>query len=385
MNNGITNTLLEVRNMLTFVPDWAVAAMLLALAVIVAVWLHRAAVAILKRVLGGQHQILQRVITGTQAPSRLALILFALAVTVPAAPLGDELARILSQLLFMAAIGLLGWMAVSAIHIASDLYLMRFRIDVADNLLARKHVTQMRILTRAADTLVIVLTIGFALMTFESVRQYGVSLFASAGVAGLVVGFALRPLLSNLLAGVQLAMTQPIRIDDVVIVENEWGWIEEITSTYVVIRIWDLRRLIVPLTYFIEKPFQNWTREGSAILGAVILYLDYRTPIDAIREQAKLIVEASPEWDRKVVNVQVTDTKEYTIEVRILVSSNTAGQAWNLRCEVREKIIAFLQREHPKALPRRRQEAVSDEGRRALADVNMHRPQTEKRDETVGE
>jgi small-conductance mechanosensitive channel len=385
MNNGITNTLLEIRNMLTFVPDWAVAAMLLALAVIVAVWLHRAAVAILKRVLGGQHQILQRVITGTQAPSRLALILFALAVTVPAAPLGDELARILSQLLFMAAIGLLGWMAVSAIHIASDLYLMRFRIDVADNLLARKHVTQMRILTRAADTLVIVLTIGFALMTFESVRQYGVSLFASAGVAGLVVGFALRPLLSNLLAGVQLAMTQPIRIDDVVIVENEWGWIEEITSTYVVIRIWDLRRLIVPLTYFIEKPFQNWTREGSAILGAVILYLDYRTPIDAIREQAKLIVEASPEWDRKVVNVQVTDTKEYTIEVRILVSSNTAGQAWNLRCEVREKIIAFLQREHPEALPRRRQEAVSDEGRRALADVNMHRPQTEKRDETVGE
>ena len=385
MNNGITNTLLEIRNMLTFVPDWAVAAMLLALAVIVAVWLHRAAVAILKRVLGGQHQILQRVITGTQAPSRLALILFALAVTVPAAPLGDELARILSQLLFMATIGLLGWMAVSAIHIASDLYLMRFRIDVADNLLARKHVTQMRILTRAADTLVIVLTIGFALMTFESVRQYGVSLFASAGVAGLVVGLALRPLLSNLLAGVQLAMTQPIRIDDVVIVENEWGWIEEITSTYVVIRIWDLRRLIVPLTYFIEKPFQNWTREGSAILGAVILYLDYRTPIDAIRERAKLIAEASPEWDRKVVNVQVTDTKEYTIEVRILVSSNTAGQAWNLRCEVREKIISFLQREHPEALPRRRQEAVSDEGRQALADANMHRPQTEKRDETVGE
>ena len=385
MTNGLTTLLTEIRDALEFAPAWAVAAVLIALAVIVALSVHRIAVAMLTRVLGGRYPVLQRIVTGTRGPTRLALLVFALAVTIPAAPLGDDVAQVVSQLLFVTTIGLLGWIAVTAIHIAADLYLMRFRIDVADNLLARKHVTQMRILTRAADIVVIVLTVGFALMTFESVRQYGVSLFASAGVAGLIAGLAARPVLSNLFAGVQLAVTQPIRIDDVVIVENEWGWIEEITSTYVVIRIWDLRRLILPLSYFIEKPFQNWTREGSAILGSVMLYLDYRTPIDAIREQAKAIVEASPEWDRKVVNVQVTDTKEYTIEVRILVSADTAGQAWNLRCELREKIIAFLQREHPQALPRRRQEIVSDEDRRAPADLNLHRPQPEKRDETVGE
>jgi small-conductance mechanosensitive channel len=205
-----------------------------------------------------------------------------------------------------------------------------------------------------------VLTVGFALMTFQSVRQYGVSLFASAGVAGLVVGLALRPLLSNLLAGVQLAITQPIRLEDAVVVENEWGWIEEITSTYVIIRIWDLRRLVVPLTYFIEKPFQNWTREGAAILGAVMLYLDYRAPIDAIRDEVKKICEASVNWNRKVLGVQVTDAnKEGTIEVRILVSANDGGKAFDLRCEVREKIVAFLQRHHDYALPRQRQENIA--------------------------
>ena len=362
MTNGFTTALTELRDVLRFAPDWAVAAVLFAIAVIAALTLHQIAVAILTRALSAQHPMLQRIVIGTRGPSRLALLLFALAVTVPAAPVDDNVGDLLSKLLLLTTIGLLGWMAITAIHIAADLYLMRFRIDVADNLLARKHVTQMRILLRAADTLVTVVTVGFALMTFESVRQYGISLFASAGVAGLVIGLALRPLLSNLLAGVQLAITQPIRIDDVVIVENEWGWIEEITSTYVVVRIWDLRRLIVPLTYFIEKPFQNWTRENAAILGPVILHLDYRAPIDAIREQAKAICEASPDWDRKVCGVQVTDTRESTVEVRVLVSASTAGQAWNLRCEMREKLIAFLQREHPQALPRRRLESVAGQG-----------------------
>jgi small-conductance mechanosensitive channel len=385
MAETLTHFLRRIRNTLEFAPDWAVAAVLIALAVIVALTVHRIALALLTRFLGARHPILRRIITGTQGPSGLALLVFALAVTIPTAPLDSSLAGLLSRLLFLATIAVLGWMAIAAIHIAADLYLMRFRMDVADNLLARKHITQMRILTRVADVVVILLTIGFALMTFESVRQYGVSLFASAGVAGLVAGLAARPVLSNLFAGVQLAITQPIRIDDVVIVENEWGWIEEITATYVVVRIWDLRRLIVPLTYFIEKPFQNWTREGSAILGAVLLYLDYRAPIDALRERAKRIAEGSPDWDHKVCGVQVTDCKDATVEVRILVSSNTAGQAWNLRCEMREKIVAFLQKEHPEALPRRRLESVAEEDRRAMADLNLHRPQAEKRDETVGE
>jgi small-conductance mechanosensitive channel len=190
--------------------------------------------------------------------------------------------------------------------------------------------------------------------------------------------------LSNLFAGVQLAVTQPIRIDDVVIVENEWGWIEEITATYVVIRVWDLRRLIVPLSYFIEKPFQNWTREDAALLGSVMLYLDYAAPIDAIRAEAQRIAEASADWDRKVVGVQVTDAKESTLEVRILVSAATAGQAWNLRCQVREKLIGFLQREHPQALPRRRLENVTEQGP-LFADLGSPPQRPVPRDPSAGD
>jgi small-conductance mechanosensitive channel len=193
-------------------------------------------------------------------------------------------------------------------------------------------------------------------MTFSSVRQYGVSLLASAGAAGIIVGLGARPLLSNLFAGIQLAMTQPIRIEDAVIVENEWGWIEEITSTYVVVRLWDLRRMILPLSYFIEKPFQNWTREGSALIGSAFFYVDYAAPVDAIRAKLNEIVKASKNWDGQVAVLQVTDTRERTMELRAIMSARSAGQAFDLRCEVREQLIAFLQQEHPEALPRTRAE-----------------------------
>ena len=208
-------------------------------------------------------------------------------------------------------------------------------------------------------------------MTFEPVRQYGVSLFASAGVAGIVAGLAARPVLSNLFAGVQLAMTQPIRIDDAVIVENEWGTIEEITATYVVVRLWDLRRMIVPLSYFIEKPFQNWTREGSALIGSALIYVDYRAPVGVIRDKLGEIVKASKNWDGNVVNLQVTDAKEQTMELRCLMSARSAGQTFDLRCEVREKLIDFLQKNHPEALPRQRSEV-------AVADVTTGKTSTAK-------
>ena len=187
-------------------------------------------------------------------------------------------------------------------------------------------------------------------------------MFASAGVAGIVAGLAARPVLSNLIAGVQLAVTQPVRLDDAVVVEGEWGTIEEITSTYVVVRVWDLRRLIVPLTYFIEKPFQNWTREHSALLGAVLFYLDYRAPIGVIREKLADICKQSKSWNGQTAVLQVTDCKDSTIEVRALVSANSAGAAFELRCEVREKMIDFLQREHPEALPRQRQLNMREDG-----------------------
>jgi len=211
------------------------------------------------------------------------------------------------------------------------------------------------VLLRAAEVMIMLFTIGAALMTFDAVRQYGISLFASAGVAGIVAGLAARPLLSNLFAGVQLAVTQPIRIDDAVVIEGEWGTIEEITSTYVVARIWDLRRLIVPLAYFIEKPFQNWTRDSATLIGTAMFYLDYRAPVGLIREKLEEICRNSMNWNGRTVALQVTDTKENVIELRAIMSANSSGQVFELRCEVREKMIDFLQREHPQALPTLRQ------------------------------
>jgi small-conductance mechanosensitive channel len=293
--------------------------------------------------------------------TRTALLLLTLTIAVPVAPIPPDISSWLSRLLLIGLIALVGWGVLTALQIGSAIYLRRYRLDIEDNLLARKHVTQVRVLLRTIDVLVIIVTIAAALMTFESVRQYGVSLFASAGVAGIVAGLAARPVLSNLLAGVQLAMTQPIRLDDVVIVENEYGTIEEITSTYVVVKLWDLRRMIVPLSYFIEKPFQNWTREQSTLIGNALFYLDYRAPIAAMREKLEEIVKSSPDWDGQVCKLQVTDTKQQTIEVRCLMSAPSAGAAFNLRCKVREEMIDFLQREHPEALPRQRNEAVSEE------------------------
>jgi small-conductance mechanosensitive channel len=214
----------------------------------------------------------------------------------------------------------------------------------------------MRILQRVATTLLAVVTVASALMTFESVRQYGISLFASAGAAGIILGLAARPVLGNLLAGIQIAVTQPIRVEDQVIVEGEFGWIETITSTYVVIRIWDLRRMIIPLTYFIEKPFQNWTYQSSNLLGAIIFHVDYTVPVDRLRQKLEEVVKASPKWDGKVVGLQVTDTPGTMLELRALAGARNAGDAFDLRCEVREKLIAFLQSEYPDALPRQRVE-----------------------------
>ena len=194
------------------------------------------------------------------------------------------------------------------------------------------------------------------LMTFERVRQLGTTILASAGVVGIVVGMAAQRTIATFIAGLQIAITQPIRVDDVVIVENEWGRIEEITLTYVVVRIWDLRRLIVPITYFIESPFQNWTRTSADILGTVFIYTDYTVPVNAIREQLQKILNESEHWDKKVCVLQVTNASDRTMELRALMSAADASAAWTLRCEVREKLLAFIKKEYPQALPRLRTE-----------------------------
>ena len=264
-----------IKDLLNWLPEPVVALLILGIAVLLALALHRWASKLVRRTIAGRHPFIFSVFSQTHGLTKAALLILAMIVAIPVAPLPPETAALLARLMAVAVIGLIGWAAMIALHIAADLYLRRFRLDIDDNLLARKHNTQVRVLARTIDVLLIMLTLSAALMTFPAVRQYGVSLFASAGVAGIVAGLAARPVLSNLMAGVQLAMTQPIRLYDAVIVENEYGTIEEITSTYVVVKLWDLRRMIVPLTYFIEKPFQNWTRESSSLIGNVMLYLDY--------------------------------------------------------------------------------------------------------------
>ena len=363
LTQNLQSELSALRNALSFAPPWAVSLVLFLIAVVVAWLLHAAVLAAVRRVVRGRRPYLLSILAATKNPARLGLLLLALAITLPTTPLGPETKAILARCLLLATIFLLGWIATAALEIAATIYLRKFRLDVEDNLLARKHVTQVRVLLRVLDTVIFLIAAGFALMTFDAVRHYGVSLFASAGVAGIVAGLAARPVLSSLFAGVQLAVTQPIRIEDAVTVENEYGWIEEITSTYVVIRLWDLRRLIVPLTYFIEKPFYNWTRHAADTIGSVLLYLDYAAPIDRIREKAAELVAQSKVASGKVANVQVTNARPDSIEVRVLVSADSAANASNLCAELREKLIAFLLKEHPEALPRQRSEAIAPTGK----------------------
>ncbi len=356
--DSIRTALTAVKDLLAWLPDPVVAVIVLVVAGAIAFSLHKWVRRLLRVALAQRYPYAFSVFTQMRGVTQWGLMILAMIIAIPVAPLDPNTVELLARLLLIAVIGLIGWAAIAALRIAADLYLRQFRLDVEDNLLARKHVTQVRVLLRAADVLVVLVTVGAALMTFEPVRQYGVSLFASAGVAGIVAGLAARPVLSNLFAGVQLAMTQPIRIDDAVVVENEFGTIEEITATYVVVRLWDWRRMIVPLSYFIEKPFQNWTREGSALIGSAMIYVDYRAPVGVIRDKLAEIVKNSKNWDGRVVNLQVTDAKEDTIELRCLMSARSAGLAFDLRCEVREQLIDFLQKHHPEALPRQRSEVI---------------------------
>jgi small-conductance mechanosensitive channel len=356
---NLQSELRAFRNALSFAPPWAVSFVLLVSAAVVAWLLYAAILVVVRRMLRGRRPYLLSILDATKNPARLGVLLLALAIAPPTTPLGPETRTALAQCLLLATIFLLGWIATTALEIAATIYLLRYRLDVDDNLLARKHVTQIRVLMRVLNTIIFLITAGFALMTFDAVRQYGVSLFASAGVAGIIAGLAARPVLSNLFAGVQLAVTQPIRIEDAVTVENEYGWVEEITSTYVVVRLWDLRRLIVPLTYFIEKPFYNWTRHAANYIGNVLLYLDYGAPVDRIRQKATELVAQSKLASGKVTSVQVTNTRPDSIEVRILISADSAANASNLCAELREELIAFLQREHPESLPRQRSESIA--------------------------
>lgn len=347
-----------IETLIRLTPNWLLSMIVLTAAVIIGYFVHRLVFRLLTRFVEERDLFWRSLVSRNRRPLRLAIVVWLLTPAVNIAPLTNDQAGFIRHLLLLAFIILLGWSARTALHIWMTVYLRRFKLDAEDNLLARKHVTQSRILERVAATLIVAVALSAALMTFPAVRQYGVSLMASAGVAGIVLGLALQPVLKNLFAGIQLAITQPIRIDDALIVEGEWGKVEEITSTYVVVKLWDWRRLILPLGYFIEKPFQNWTREGAALIGTVMIYLDYTVPVDDIRRKVEEIAAGSRLWDGQVVNVAVTDFRENVMEIRILVSAADGGRTFDLRCEVREKLIDYIQRTYPDGLPKVRAQGV---------------------------
>jgi len=276
--------------------------------------------------------------------------------SLPVLRLQEEMLPIVSQAVYLWLIASLGWLSIKAIHMFRDLILSNYDVQARDNLQARRVYTQIGVISNILTAGVILLTAALMLMVFGAIRQIGVSILASAGIVGIILGFAAQKALGNLIAGIQIAVAQPIRIDDAVVVENEWGWIEEITLTYVVVRIWDLRRLILPISYFIEKPFQNWTRTQADILGSVFIYADYTVPVKGLRAEFERILRESPYWDKKVKVVQVTNATEQTVELRFLMSAADSPTAWNLRCEVREKLLGFLQERFPQSLPKTRVE-----------------------------
>jgi small-conductance mechanosensitive channel len=352
----------DLQNLFAWAPPWVFGLLLVAAALAAALAVHEALVRLVRRGLANQDEFWRALVVRTRGPGRLALMVAAVAGALAVAPVLEGQDELIRHGLLVAIIVLFGWMVLTAVDIGSALYMRRYRTDVADNLLARKHLTQVRVLKRAAATLVILVTTGLALMTIPEVRQWGVSLLAAGGAAGIIVGLSMQPLISNLIAGIQIATTQPIRLDDAVIVEGEFGRIEEIKATYVVVRLWDERRMVLPLTYFLQTPFQNWTRETSQLLGTVMLYLDYATPVEALRPKLAEILEASSYWDRRVGVVHVTDAREGTMEVRLLVSAGDSGALSDLRNEVREKMISWLQADLPDALPRQRMELRAPEG-----------------------
>ncbi len=350
----INDTLAELAAALNKLPEWVGSLIVFIVALGVAFVAYRYVFRLLQRIAADKDLFWRSLVSRTRRPIMLLSVMAAMMVASGIAPLTDGQAAIIRRLLTIALIVLVAQIASAALHIWMTLHLRQFKLDTEDNLIARKHITQSRILKRVADVLIVVIAVGAILMTFESVRQYGVSLLASAGAAGIIVGLALQTVLKNLFAGIQLAITQPIRIDDVLIVEGEWGRVEEITSTYVVVKIWDWRRLVVPLSYFIEQPFQNWTRESASIIGQVTINVDYKTPIEEVRQQARKAAEASKLWDKDVFVLQVVEFTETTMQLRILVSAHDAAQAWDLRCEIREALVTWLQEAYPESLPRTR-------------------------------
>jgi small-conductance mechanosensitive channel len=330
---------------------WTESVIVIAVAVMAALVAHFVAIRFLRLATRAKYAL---VVERIRAPLRWFLIAVFVGSAARVLPISRSEAEVWRAAAGFLVPALLGWLALAFFRALLDIVTIRADITVEDNLHARRKRTRALILGRIGSSAIVFITICLMLLSVPGIRSIGVTLMASAGVAGLVVGAAAQPALKNLIAGIQLAFTEPIRLDDVVIVDSEWGRVEEITLTYVVVRIWDDRRLVVPVSKFLEQSFQNWTRETSALLGSVFWYLDPATDMGRVREQIGRLVQASPLWDGRFWNAQVTDVKAEAIELRALMTAKNASAAFDLRCEVREGLLAWLRAEMPEALPRTR-------------------------------
>ena len=336
---------------------WLWPAALLLGAILLALVAHRIIFAVARRVTRrSPNPLFAPLIRYGENPAQLILLLLLLAAVLPVLPMPQAASHVAEHIAGLALIAGIGWLVIALVEVFDQLIAIRHSIDVRENLAARRIRTQVQMLRRVSITIIIIVTLAVMLMTFPAIRHIGESLLASAGLAALIAGFAARSTLTNLAAGIQIAFTQPIRLGDAVVVEGEWGWIEEINITYVVVRIWDLRRLVVPVSYFSEKPFQNWTRNTADLLGTVFLYTDYSLPVDAVRSELHRILESTKLWDGRVWGLQVTNATDRTMELRALMSAPDSSTAFDLRCYVREKLIFFLQQQFPQCLPKTRAE-----------------------------
>ena len=300
------------------------------------------------------YSLFRSIVKRLNAPLTFFLPLIVLNLVVPLMRLNKTALHSVDKATSIFLIIVFAWLLISIIKIGEDFVYHSFDLKQRDNLRQRKIRTQLQFLRKVAIGLIILLAAGAILLSFSSLRKLGTGLLTGVGISGLIIGFAAQRSLANLLAGFQIAFTQPLRIDDVLVVEGEFGKVEEINLTYVVLNIWDQRRLILPINYFLEKPFQNWTRTSAEILGTVFLYLDYCAPVETIRGAFLGLLEDSPLWDKRVAVLQVTNTTEQTIELRALMSAANASEAFDLRCYIREHLLAFVAENHPEALPKRR-------------------------------
>lgn len=360
-----------------FVENWhnlLWSAAILGVAIVVSLAIHFVFFWLLRRLARRKSAYLgQSLVKRGLGPTRWIFPLLAVLSVLPGLPLPEKLMSALEHVTGLGLIAAVAWLVILASEVTSDILAKRYRVDVVDNLLARRIQTQFNMLHRIVVVLVTIVTLSIMLMTFPSIKHIGMSLLASAGLAGLVVGLAMKGTLSNLIAGVQIAFAQPFRLEDVVVVDGQWGWIEEIGTMYVVIRIWDLRRLVLPLSYFLENPFENWTRTSADLLGHCFIYVDYTVPVEELRKELRRIVESTPLWAGKVCVLQISDLFETTAQLRALMDARNSSDAWDLRCYVREKLIHYIQEHHPGSLPRYRAELA---GRNTQESQHVARPPT---------